>query len=479
MKKILICLLMLLVSFCIFADDFDFDDFDSFDDYGSFDDLSAQESVVIGGMVSTDFRYFLGDEESPVKVIPAAKISFSFDADKVGFTTVFDVNEDKLKNNPVDILDEVVLHGYFGNFNVEMGKTRVVWGKGDGVHVLDNFNADNYSDFLIPDYIDRRISIPMVRTSYSVPNDSNLNFEAVYTPFIVKNHYNTEGSFVPKSVSELNSVVNGAAQEVLVAYNPVAIIQAQKLSEDSDNVLYPNLLRLKYSQFGVRMTGTAGRFDWGVSYYNGYYKQPSVNPIKLANWCTNYFTGSSVEKFLEFDRKQTFGLEGATTLWHFNLRGEFAFNLTEDHEGNKPFVHNNSIEWLAGFDIDLPFWNMNLNLQEMGSFVLDKDDIKNNTASLSVRGLKDIDYNANGFLQNRLIADISASFVHDKLKPELKLLWCVESHDFVMMPVLSYDLTQSFNVSLKGLYVWCKDNNSQFKGYDNNDFVQLSVSYRF
>lgn len=458
---------MLLVSFCIFADDFD-----SFDDFGDFDDLSEPESVVIGGKISTDFRYYLGDEKNPVKVIPDAKISFSYDADRVGFTTVFDVNEDKLENNPIDILDEVVLHGYFGNFNVEMGKTRVVWGKGDGVHVLDNFNADNYSDFLIPDYIDRRISIPMVRTSYSVPNDSNLIFEAVYTPYIAKDHFNKEGSFVPKSVSELNSVVNSAAQHVLaMAYNPGAIIQAQKLSEDSDDVLYPNLFRLKYCQCGARITGTAGSFDWGVSYYNGYYKQPSVNPIKLANWCTNYFTGSSVEKFLEFDRKQTFGLEGATTLWHFNLRGEFAFNLTEDHEGNKPFVHNNSIEWLAGLDIDLPFWNMNLNLQEMGSFILCKDEIKNNT--------EDIDYNANGFVQNRLIADISASFVHDKLKPELKLLWCIESHDFVMMPVLSYDLTQSFNVSLKGLYVWCKDNNSQFKGYDNNDFVQLSVSYRF
>ena len=73
------------------------------------------------------------------------------------------------------------------------------------------------------------------------------------------------------------------------------------------------------------------------------------------------------DKFLSYDKKQTFGLEASSIIWHFNVRGEFAYNLTDDTDGTDPWVHNNSIAWLGGFDIDLPFWNANLNVQETGS----------------------------------------------------------------------------------------------------------------
>ena len=74
--------------------------------------------------------------------------------------------------------------GFFGNFQVEAGKLRVVWGKGDKLHVLDNFNSDDYTNFIVPEYINRRVSIPMLRASYSVPSNSNITVEGIYTPFI-------------------------------------------------------------------------------------------------------------------------------------------------------------------------------------------------------------------------------------------------------------------------------------------------------
>ena len=83
-----------------------------------------------------------------------------------------------------DIIDELIIRGYFldNALTVEGGKMKIVWGKGDKLHVLDNFNADDYTDFIVPDYIDRRISTPMFRVVYSQASASALSLEGVFTP---------------------------------------------------------------------------------------------------------------------------------------------------------------------------------------------------------------------------------------------------------------------------------------------------------
>lgn len=108
------------------------------------------------------------------------------------------------------------------------------------------------------------------------------------------------------------------------------------------NDLYPDTQKLKYTQAGLRLTGTFGSFDWGASYYYGHYKQPS------ADLSATILSGKTTMPSLEYDWKQTFGLEAATVLGRFNLRGELAYNLTDDVAGDNPWVHNNSIAWLAG-----------------------------------------------------------------------------------------------------------------------------------
>ena len=89
---------------------------------------------------------------------------------------------------------------------------KVVWGKGDKLHVLDNFNADDYSDFIIPDYLDRRISTPMVRAVYSLPL-ANMNLEGVYTPLLPVDRFATSGRWTPAQVGALTGTVTMAAEE--------------------------------------------------------------------------------------------------------------------------------------------------------------------------------------------------------------------------------------------------------------------------
>lgn len=555
-KFLLSAVLLTLCASLGFAQEID--DFDSFDSFS--EDSSSSSPVNLSGSSSLDLRAYTDSDsaqDTEIEASPSAALNLNYNGNKSDFTLSLKIDEDTIKNHPEDVIDELILRAYFGNFMLEGGKMKLVWGKGDKLHVIDNFNADDYSDFIIPDYLDRRISTPMVRGVYSLPF-ANMNLEAVYTPFLPVDRFSTSGRWTPAQVSNLTSTVKDYAksylaitilnlesarmeaqtaqslkeaayaggsspdtdsneykalsnliqtayadgnisytsEEVLAycsdngldptnttyqqmavaailaekyeeyltenlvqantAYN-LALSNASLLSADS-SVLYPDLWTLKYGQFGARATWTMGQVDMGLSYYNGWFKQPSINGDKIYSCISNYMQNgyiNEIDKFLSYDKKQTFGLEASTVIWHFNLRGEFAYNLTDDIEGNDPWVQNNSIAWLGGFDIDLPFWNANLNVQEYGSYTLKEDS------------------------DNKLVCNFTTAFMNDKILPEVTLLYGIEKGDLVLLPKITIKPDQNLSLTASGMWIHCKDDQSEFAAWKDNSFVSLGAQYCF
>lgn len=591
-KYILMTSALIMGANCAFADDFE-----SFDDFASFgDDTSsgAATALEVNGSIDSEIRAYVDVDEAKAENVemdasPSAAIDMKYSGTKSDMELSLKVDADTIKNHPEDVIDEAVLRGYFGNLSLEAGKMKVVWGKGDKLHVLDNFNADDYSDFIIPDYLDRRISTPMVRAVYSLPF-ANMNIEGVYTPLLPVDRFATEGRWTPAQVTALTGTVTNstvtyvkklvtdceAARAGLAAATTIAktsqaqaaaataaateygnkiteytnaIVQAKttlatmgdSLTAEQKNQLntqieqatiaivhctaektaqteaaaqytaaatsaaaqaadyqaklvaadtaytlalnnvssvanniYPDLWNLKYSQFGARTTWTLGQVDMGLSYYNGFYKQPSFNAEKLNSFMTSYLADGEVsedEKFLAYDKKQTFGLEMSSIIWHFNVRGEFAYNLTDDMDGSDPWVHNNSIAWLGGFDIDLPFWNANLNVQETGSFILNGDECDKNTM--------DVDYNKKGYSNNKLVANVTTSFLNDKVVPEVTVMYGIERGDLVVMPKLAFKPDQNLTLTASGMYIHCADEESDFYSWRENSFVSVGAKYQF
>ena len=523
---------------------------------------------------------------------PSAALDLKYSGTKSDVELSLKIDEDTIKNHPADVIDEAVLRGYFGNLTLEAGKMKVVWGKGDKLHVLDNFNADDYSDFIIPDYLDRRISTPMIRAVYSLPF-ANMNIEGVYTPLLPVDRFATDGRWTPAQVSALTGAATSSAalyvkklvtdcetartglaaattiakssQLQAAAASAAAIEYGNKITEYTNDIIsaktklaqaaaglitltdekkselntgieqatmaivhctaektaqekaaaeytsaattaaaqaaeyqakltaadtaytlalnnvtsvadniYPDLWTLKYSQFGTRATWTLGQVDMGLSYYYGWYKQPSFNASKLNNFLETYLANGEVsesDKFLAYDRKQTFGLEMSSIIWHFNVRGEFAYNLTDDTDGTDPWVHNNSIAWLGGFDIDLPFWNANLNVQETGSFILNGDECDKNTM--------DVDYNKTGYTNNKIVANVTTSFLNDKVAPEVTVMYGIERGDLVVMPKLAFKPDQNLTLTASGMYIHCADEDSDFYAWRKNSFVSIGANYQF
>jgi len=492
------------------------------DAFATDDAASAEPAIAFNGRAVLDTRAYV--DETDVDAFddladfhttstPSFTLGTEYNGSVVSVDSKLKFSESTIKSTPADVIDELTVRANMGNFLLEAGKMKIVWGKGDKLHVLDNFNADDYTDFIIPDYIDRRISTPMIHAAYGF-DKGNIRIEGVYAPIMATDRFAMSGEWTPASYTTLASKVTGVEEANLssafTAYNKALITASNmaalyaadpatyaaqyaaamqdltakatayqtvlaSVSSFSADDLYPDTTSLRYGQAGTRITGTLGSFDWGASYYYGHYKQPSVD------W-SNYIASAAANSgksyalpVLAYDQKQVFGVEGATVLGPLNLRAEAAYTLTEDTDGTNPWIHNNSVAWLGGFDVDLPVHNMNVNIQETGTYVLNNDAISDGAYKVY-----DVDYNANDcYTNDKLVLALSDSFMHDKLKTEATVMWGIENGDVLVMPKVTYTVNGTLGLSASGLYIWCKDDNSEFSAWKDNSFVNLGVTCNF
>lgn len=495
------------------AQDMDFgDDFGS-DFGGDFGDTASSSSFAatalsVNGEAQVNFRAYVDDEGTsglPIDewntwVDPKGKLGLNYSNDSVSADVKFALSKDIITDYKADIIDELTLEAYLGNFVIQAGKMKVVWGKGDKLHVIDNFNANDYKDFLIPDYIDRRISEPMVRVLYNAPNDAgpftSNRFEFVWTPFMTADRYAASGRWVPTQVKGLKerltriakmSIKNTVSkmEEARIAIikgdntkqaefddlNKTYISQLSNSSSLADN-LYPDLYQLKYMQAGARFTTTTGSWDWGLSYYFGRDKRASFDYKNMANYVQKYLKGTAEEddKFIDYDFLQVFGIEAAKTFGAYNFRAEAAYNLTKDVAGDDPKVHNNSLAWVFGFDRDLPVSELNFNLQTQGKFILDHDEIKDSDDTESGTYKTD----------NKLVLNISDNLAHGKIKPEVSAIYGFEHFDLVIMPKVTWYVSDGLEFSASGMYMQSFiESRSEFGNWHNNSFVQIAAKYTF
>lgn len=498
------------------AQDMDFgDDFGS-DFGGDFGDTASSSSFAatalsVNGEAQVNFRAYVDDEGTsglPIDewntwVDPKGKLGLNYSNDSVSADVKFALSKDIITDYKADIIDELTLEAYLGNFVIQAGKMKVVWGKGDKLHVIDNFNANDYKDFLIPDYIDRRLSEPMVRVLYNAPNDAgpftSNRFEFVWTPFMTADRYAASGRWVPNQVNELKEGLTGIAKESIENtvsemekaridiikgdntkqakfkdLNKTYISQLSNSSSLADN-LYPDLYQLKYMQAGARFTTTTGSWDWGLSYYFGRDKRASFDYKKMKTYVPKYLEGTAEEddKFIDYDFLQVFGIEAAKTFGAYNFRAEAAYNLTQDIAGDDPKIHNNSLAWVFGFDRDLPISELNINLQTQGKYILNYDEIDDSKNSL--------DTEKNTYeTDNKLVLNISDNLAHGKLKPEVSAIYGFEHFDLIIMPKVTWYVSDGLEFSASGMYMQSFiESRSEFGNWHNNSFVQIAAKYTF
>ena len=472
------------------------------DDWGS-DESSVEETSeptfwdrfkISGDATLVGRSYFNSNSvyTTEVTAIPRFKLGFDYEGNATKFSSKIRLDEQTLMYDNEMILDEFSADLFVGNWVLSAGKMKVVWGKGDKLHVLDNFNSNNYYDFLIPDYLDRRNSEYMFRAQYNSP--LGFRVEGIYTPIMHAESYAQKGPWVPEKVNTLKSTIGSFP---LTINNYEDLIKAASKQDD----LYPNTHKLDYGQFGGYFNFTLGLFDFGVSYYNGRYKQVSadVSGLIYAGIAKQYPTFAPyVASFikmptLEYDKVQSFGLDMQTALGPFTIRAEGVYNMTKDFDGSDPWIHNNSIGYLFGFDVSLPIHNVTLNVQGTGNMILKKGEIgdyKLPATLAAASGMKsvpntkqyDVDYDPTScYTNHKVVVQLQDTFYYEKITATVKAIYGIERYDLLVMPELSFKVRDGWKISASGLYIhnFNKDENSEFYGWLDNSFVQLAVNYTF
>ena len=434
--------------------------------------------------------YFDGESvyTTTTNVIPRLKLGFDYEGNATKFSSKLRFDEQTLRYDNEMILDEFSADLFVGNWVLSAGKMKVVWGKGDKLHVLDNFNSNNYYDFLIPDYLDRRNAEYMFRAQYNSPLGFRL--EGIYTPMMHGETYADKKSpWYPNKVATLTNNVLTYLDTKYSSLNPSTAQKVLSTSED----LYPDTHKLEYGQFGGYLNFTVGLFDFGVSYYNGRYKQVSADLtglIALKMQGTPYASYAlpyvGLPK-LSYDKVQSFGLDMQTALGPFTIRAEAVYNLTKDTDGKDPWTRNNSIGYLLGFDVSLPIHNVTLNVQGTGNIVLKKDDILDGKIVLGgvvpiATKTYDIDYDPTGcYTNHKIVVQLQDTFYYEKITATIKAIYGIERSDLLVMPEVSFKVRDGWKIAASGLVIhnFGTKEHSEFYGWLDNSFVQLAVNYTF
>jgi hypothetical protein len=497
LKLITISSIALLALTPTFADDFGFtsfgDDTVSTGDSFSSDDSSfgSFDSSIFGGDVSSDdgsslqftgtagltTRAYLRDKDNVISgeddfesgetyTNPSLKLDLSYSDTNSDLTGSILLNNDSINNYQEDIINELTYRAYVDNFVLEAGKTKIVWGRGDKIHVLDLLNANDLTSFIIPDYIDRRIAEPEVDVTWNIPSEKNLSLQLVFTPGMSVDRLDTSGRWTPDAVASIKSLITTYATTKITAAETAggtigALLAAEKYTDE--DYYYADTNNLEYAQYGARLTGTQGEIDWGAQYYFGHYKTPSIKDV-------------TTDINLDYDQLQVFGVDAETVKGAYTMRGELAYYLTEDIDGDDYSTHNNSIKWVAGFDRSLPWGNLSLNVQELGSYTLNYDKVQDNVSTYNF----DMDENnADCASNNKIIAKLSDTMWHENLKPAISVLYGIEGVDLVLMPEISYIVKDGFEVTTSANLVFSDENTGEYSAYNNNAEIQLNVEYNF
>jgi len=449
MKKVLT---LLCVIFCsnIYAQDFGFGFGD--EDAGSSGSAGKPFSVSISGEASAELLGYVHD--------------FSEGADHTGLGDVFSgrlnfsagtkfadgvINLKLQPTQPVVAIDEAYVRAFFGSFEVEGGLRKLTWGKADSFGPLDVVNPLDYSELTdLSDIMKLKIARPLIHASYRVGSFTKI--EGLFVPTFEPLRYAEEGRWVPaqmKQIDEFRAFAEGFNIDV--------------------PVYKPDISKVEYAQAGARLTTTIGSADLGLQYYYGRITKPAFSvdfsPAALQSTAIHF----------NYNPYHQIGVDWAQVLFGFNVRAEFAANITYDFKGGDGSVYNPALAWSLGFDRDL-IEGINLNFQCNETIRL----MNNKTGSADPMDVLSGKYDIEGDLPlttTQIISYVSKKFLRDELETKVAVMWEIEDKDCLIIP--SFIWTRDTVALELSAGIFCGDEAGQFGQFWKNSFVKTVLTYSF
>ncbi|MEM5948029.1 hypothetical protein WKV44_05695 [Spirochaetia bacterium 38H-sp] len=480
MKKIAIITAVFFIALSAFAQE----------DFSFFDTISGTESSMlkISGNIDTELRFFTDPDKSIEKqdIAETSGIGLDISYDGQSSRAIASLSYDQSYDFTTqagrqaalsDMIKEAYIQLFLSWATIDIGYKKIVWGKGDKVHTFDTINPTDYTDFINPDYLDRKKAENMLHITIALSDFAN--WEIVYVPSFTPDIFPQEGKWVQYEFSSLSTAIEDAINQGATAYATTvtadymsagfSLTEAQTLAKRDAQLwaaqhaeqalVYDNPEGLDSFIAASRINASFAGIDMGLSYQYTYDRLPVIDTSKLS---TNY------QATITYNRLQLIGAELATAPAGFNIKAEAAYFLTEDTDGTDPLVRNNRIAYLAGVDKDI-IPDININLQITGSYVLGTDNIKKG----------DTDYNADSKYSTTIInAGLTGNMLNNNLYLEAAGAYQIETTTWMLRPRLEYNIDDNTKIGISYTY-YAGDKDTLFGQFNSSSFLKIYSTIKF
>lgn len=352
-------------------------------------------------------------------------------------STFSDYSKPGQLNGEVELeLREFSLQGNIDDVYLTLGKQQVVWGKADGIKVLDIVNPQSFREFILDDFDSSRISLWTANIEYTFA-DWDLQF--LWIPDQTYHALPTQNARYALTSTEL---VPSAPPGIQV---------------NIENAKRPNNVFLD-SDVGFRASTFVNGWDITFNYLYQYNNLPILRQnLSLA-------TGAPVVTVSpEYERTHMFGGTFSNAFSDWVVRGELGF-FTEHYFIRKNSLRNQGVvkspelHYVLGLDWNAP-WDIFISTQVIQSWVIE-----------------DADKTTRDKLDTTFTGLIRRNFMYDTMVAEVLLISNINNGDGIIRPKLSYEWQDNFKTWI-GVDVFYGDTQGVFGQYGDNDRVVLGMEF--
>ena len=447
------------------------------------------DRLTISGFLKNETAYNVGHDKDFMKIENTFQLeteykfndSFSLFFIVRGFyDSAFDANPKFERNRHIlcrtrgtDWLREFYLDYYSPDLDIRIGKQQVVWGRADGVKIMDVVCPTDQREYLLDRYADSRIPLWMLKIEYSPTINGTL--QLLFIPDFETDFFAPAGSPFTYQANELK----GELSEGINGLSEIPIIgRGYSFTEIHDK---PGQ-SFKNASFGLRWLDILPNgLEYTLNYLHGY--GTPGGRVFIYNYAPPLLPflpprGDWVLKF-KYHHVELLGFtftKGINTgvLKGLSMRGEFAYihnnyngYETPDRLGGITRVDN--YRYVIG--LDKYIWTNWLFSFQFIQFITDRDDEHGNKLLFGATKAP-LDQ-----FQTILSLKVSTDFMHERIKPECLILYG-EYNDWRVSPRIDYELRDYLNISFGGHFFWGRKD-QLFGEFRDNDEIYIEIKYGF
>ena len=330
---------------------------------------------------------------------------------------------------------------FFSNVEFRLGKQQVVWGKADGVFINDIVCPLDMSMFLLQDFDNIRMGLPMAKANLYL---GNWTLEGLWIP-----------KFEPWQFAEAGSdwefTLSVPPDTVWDLIPNVIHLNDEELPENS----------LENSEFGLKLSTFLLGADISLLYLDGYADHPSIQVVDTT------ITGSPIPTQIDtylsptYYRSPMYGLNFSRPVFTTVIRGELGY--FGDRRFSNVNMQNFTSDYFSGM---------------MG---LDFTGPLGSSISFQAIHRQIMDYKS-GMVDDKTeqmaTATISGSFLRETVIASVLGLADVNEDAGLGRLDISYAWSDALRISLGGFLLWGNED-TLFGQFDVNDNIYLKIKYSF